>query len=330
MSKNTQYKNQCIFWQVEDNEGVPQVADTASQIYVEDFEMDPYTGDTEELEIMCKDGGARSNQETMNNQHSTFSFKMPMTFPAALGQLPSWGGVLRCCNLDATQHADRVVFTPSASGEADSGTLTRLMEYDTTADHSYISAGARGQVDLVLEYGKRPYFQINSGMGSYILPDLNTFLACDCETLTNNLAENLAGELVNEITLAGVSLCARIITVKNIGMVELSRDGFLCPGGAQTLLADSQSTIEIEFENTDWAKDANGARVEFNPFELAESHNGIQLHPFVFDHGIATKGIKYESTQVQVTQPKVLETTGGRKGVSLVLRNISVPELTIY
>lgn len=330
MSKNTQYDRQSIIFQVEDNYGVPETVNPAAVLFVDEFDMDPYTGNEETLDVFCKNGGARSKKSIMTNQHSSISFGMPLTFPSAPGALASWSGVMRACNMDAVLLSNSVKYTVSATGSSDSGTLRRLMEYDETVDHEYLSAGCRGQIDLVLEHQKRPRFNVSNMLGSYVTPDLAAYVDIDCESMASNLAENLTGALVNEISLAGVNLCAKSITVKNLGGVTTSRDGFLCPGGDQTMLEETQCSIEIEFENTDWIKDGSGNRVEFNVFEIAESHGDISTHPFIVDCGEAGTGLKFEVTNVQATKPKVLKTTGGRKGAKLELLCISLPELTIY
>ena len=323
MSKSTQHDNQAILFKVEDNYNVPETTDATSVVLVDNFESDPYTGDTEVLETYCKKGGVSSRPELMSNQHSTCSFGMPLTFPTTPGNLASWMQVLRCCNLDATLLTDSVELQRSALGSSDSGTLRRLMEYDDALDHEYISSGARGTVNLTIEHQKRPRFEISGMMGSYHRPELAAIINPDCEMMLVGLAENLLGVLVNEITLDGHSLCTKKITVNNLGGATLTRDGLLCPDGDQTTVEEAQTTIDIEFENSDWA-------TEFNPFALSEAHESIQSVPFIFDHGVAGKGIKLECTSVQPTKPKVIKMTGGRKGISMQLLCTSAPKLTIY
>ena len=336
MSKNTQFDNRSVFFQTEAVSGTPEAFAAASVLYVDNFSPSYYQGDDEEITATCKDGGIRSSKLSKSNVYNSFSFGLPITFPtdgsgvATPGTLASWAAVLLSCNLDATVNAENVVFEYSATGEGGSGTLRDLMEYDSTQDHGYVSAGCRGNVDLTLEHNKRPRFEVSNMMGSYVTPDLAPFQAVDCSTLTDGLAENTTGPMTNEISLAGVNLCVKTVKVVNMGGATLTRDGFICAGGDQTLAEEAQTTIEIEFENTDWAEDVNGDRVEFNVFEMAESHGAINTHPFVLDTGEAGKGLRYEVTEVQATQPEMSKTVGGRKGAKLTLRCITKPVFTVY
>lgn len=336
MSKNTQHDNRSIFFQTETVSGTPEAFAAASVLYVDNFSPSYYQGDEEEITQMCKDGGVRNAKLSTSNVYNSFAFGLPITFPtdgsgvAAPGTLASWAAVLLACNLDATVNASDVVFEYSATGTGGSGTLRDLMEYDATQDHGYVSAGCRGNVDLMLEKDKRPRFEVSNMMGSYVTPDLAPFQAVDCSGLTDGLAENLSGTNTNEISLAGVNLCVRSVKVVNMGGATLTRDGFLCAGGDETLAEEAQTTVEIEFENTDWAEDTNGDRVEFNVFELAESHGDINTHPFVVDTGVAGKGLRYEVSKVQATKPEIIKTVGGRKGAKLVLRCLDKPVFTVY
>ena len=330
MSKNNQFNNQSVIFQVETTYGTAETVSAAAILFVDNFSPTHYTGDEEDLEVMCKDGGARNKRLITKNQHSEFSFGLPITFPETAGTLASWASVLRACNLDATTDTDNVTFTPSATDSADSGTMRQLIEYGATKDHEFLSTGCRGQVDLVLEHQARPRFEVSNMMGSYNTPDLAPFVTVDCDSVSSNLAENLSGSLVNEISLAGVEICAKSVKINNLGGAVTSRDGFLCAGGDQTMLEEEQITIEISFENTDWATDVEGDRVEFNVFEIGETHGALATHPFVFDCGEAGSGIKYEVTKVQATKPEIEETAGGRIGAKLTLRCLSTPVLTIY
>lgn len=317
MPRESIYKNVALTFEIEDTLGQPKADTPTSVLLTEEASVKPLEGEKKELQYDTKGAHSRAKPIQQLEQLTVFSFKAPMTRPAA-GEMPSWLNVFRGCGFNIIETDATYELRHAPPNEQDSATVRLYQEADTSSDHLYMGVGGSGNLSLEFQANQLVYLDVSNFITRYVRPDLTNRFDPSYGTQLSNVCETANYLGTNAVKLNNVDLCLEKLTISNVdGRGSLGMDHFFC--GDKVAGEEQSITMEAIFVNPDW-------NTEFNPWELAESFREIQRVPFLFDHDL----MRVYAAEVQPIEPEVVELGKAKiKGIKMGLNVLSELELSV-
>lgn len=290
---------------------------------------------TEELKPKIKEGSSKTINfdggngvdmpEITSNNYNSFDFKIFGAASGTKGKPPIAGKLFRVCGAnEIITDNDNVTYEPADISAMDSGSFVLFKRRGEGEYLRFATAGARGQVGFSFKESEKPSFTISNLMGSYERPtEFNQSFAVNYGDQKQKLPLDVNFKNTAELSLGGHALCVSSFEIDNVFGVTTSRRD--APGCRSTRVQKTTPIINMTVTLPDFEE-------AFNPYEWAETDNGIRREPLVFQLGNTGEDdgniLIVKVDEAQLTQPQETMLDDGTEGLTFQLRCLSGVTLT--
>lgn len=301
------------------NPNIPASLTGANAYKTRGIDYKAYDGDKKEKQY---DGDSGQDVPVkIENAFNSFNFKIDLAPSGTAGEVPFADLFLRVCGMVASidEAAGTVTYAPATTPDQ-IAMLDACVSHLADDDVDYVikSERMRGQLGITIKAGEDPEADVQL-QGDYIRPVTAAHAAPVFGLQDTQMAIPANAQNTPIFKINNKGICVEDFSIKNLSGYTPSRRNM--PGGCKyTAMKKGIVEADITFMEPDWAN-------EFNPYELAETDDGVKRVPFILQHGtVAGKKFSIECPEVQFIQPEKAEIDGdvGRKATIRFLKPLAL------